>query len=268
VSVLAQDPGKAIGALPCGRVLGQCRLLVEDPDLASAVPEPLRERAVHECVAPVVTIPRGRVSRPPALSDAGGIGLVVLEGLLLRRVGIEGRFGAELLGEGDLLGSQRPERPLGSLSHTTGWRVLETTRLAVLDVRAAHRLARYPSLTGALVGRALERSRNFAVVMAIVHQPKVELRLHMLLWHLAGRWGRVSPQGVRLPLRLTHAVLADLIAARRPTVTGAIAKLCEHDLLHHDQGGWLLRGDPPGELLAVRSAHRTQAGLGESRPGV
>jgi CRP/FNR family cyclic AMP-dependent transcriptional regulator len=266
VTVLTHDPDAPVNARRGARSLGQCRLLAEDPDLAAAIPQPLRQRAVHECVAPVVTIPRGRLSRPPALADAGGIGLVILDGLLLRRVGIEGRFGGELLGEGDLIGPQRPERPLGSLSHTTGWRVLETARLAVLDVHAAHRLARYPALTGALVARALERSRNFAVVMAIVHQPKVELRLHMLLWHLAGRWGRVGPQGVRLPLRLTHAVLADLIAARRPTVTGAIAKLCDHGLVDHDQGGWLLRGDPPGELLAVRSIHPSRAQGGENSP--
>lgn len=261
MSVLTYGSEPLIRQRHGGRPLGQCRLLVEDPDLASAIPEPLRDRARHECVVPVITIPRGRVSRPPALSDAGGIGLIVLEGLLLRRVGIDGRFGGELLGEGDLLGAQRPDRPVGSLSHTTGWRVLETTRLAVLDVRAAYRLARYPPLTGALVGRALERSRNFAVVMAIVHQPRVELRLHMLLWHLAGRWGRVNPRGVRMPLRLTHAVLADLVAARRPTVTGAIAKLCEHGLLEHDQGGWLLLGEPPGELLEVRSVHERRRRL-------
>jgi CRP/FNR family cyclic AMP-dependent transcriptional regulator len=236
------------------RAFAQCRLLVEDPDLGVAVPEELRPRALHECVVGVITVPRGRVSRPPELSDRGGIGLLVLEGLLFRRVGIEGRFGGELLGDGDLLRPWEPDCTGASLAQATGWRVLESSRLAVLDTRAAHRLARYPTLTGALVARALERSRNFAVIMAIVHQPKVELRLHMLLWHLAARWGRVSPQGVRLPLRLTHAVLADLVAARRPTVTGALAKLCAHGVLHHDTSGWLLLGDPSGELLAVDSS--------------
>jgi hypothetical protein len=32
-----------------------------------------------------------------------GIGLIVLRGRLIRRLGIDGRFGAELLGQGDVL---------------------------------------------------------------------------------------------------------------------------------------------------------------------
>ena len=31
------------------------------------------------------------------------LGLLVLDGLIIRRVGVAGRFGAELLGDGDLL---------------------------------------------------------------------------------------------------------------------------------------------------------------------
>ena len=61
--------------------------------------------------------------------------------------------------------------------------------------------------------------------MAIVHQARVDVRLHMLLWHLAARWGRVRSDGTVLRLRLTHAVLADLVAARRPTVTTALSDL-------------------------------------------
>jgi CRP/FNR family cyclic AMP-dependent transcriptional regulator len=250
------------------RAVAQCRLLAEDPDLASVLPAPVRERAILECVAPVIRLPRGRMDEATMIS--GGIGLLVLEGLLFRRVGIEGRYGGELLGDGDLLRPwQRGEDPDASLAYTTGWRVLEPSRLVVLDTRVAYRLARYPELTGALVGRALERARNFALNMAIVHQPKVELRLHMLFWHLAGRWGRVGVSGVRLPLRLTHTVLADLVAARRPTVTGALAKLAAQGLLEHDQrsGSWLLHGDPPGELAAVAPEEDLTA-VGAARVGI
>jgi CRP/FNR family cyclic AMP-dependent transcriptional regulator len=245
------------------RVAAQCRLLVEDPDLGAVLPERVREQATVECVAPMIRLPRGRLDEVSRLCT-GGIGLLVIEGLLFRRVGIGGRYGGELLGEGDLLRPWQASELEPGLTHTTGWRVLEAARLVVLDVRAAYRLARYPELTGALVGRALERARSFAVNMAIVHQPKVELRLHMLFWHLAGRWGRVSLDGVRLPLRLTHTVLADLVAARRPTVTGALAKLAAQGLLEHDQASasWLLRGEPPGELLEVRP------GLGSGQPAL
>jgi CRP/FNR family transcriptional regulator, cyclic AMP receptor protein len=129
--------------------------------------------------------------------------------------------------------------------------VIETTRLAVLDEHFARRLVRYPELVGRLVGRAVMRCRHLAVNMAIVHQARVDVRLHMLFWHLAGRWGRVRSDGTLLPLRLTHSVLADLVAARRPTVTSALSDLSRRGVVSYVDDGWLLIGEPPGELLDV-----------------
>ncbi len=83
--------------------------------------------------------------------------------------------------------------------------------------------------------------------MAIVHQARVDDRLRMLFWHLAARWGRVRGDGVVLPMRLTHAALADLVAARRPTVTSALSDLARRGLVRVVDDGWLLSGDPPGE---------------------
>ena len=208
-----------------------CHVLREDPDLAEAIPPARRQQASQECIARVVRIARGRwnAQRMDVISD--GIGLLVLGGLLIRRVGVDGRFGAEILGEGDLLRPWQGEDVPPPLPSTTGWRVLKPTRAAVLDAVVARRFAHYPELIGRLVGRTLERSRNLAVNMAIVHHPRVDTRLHMLFWHLAGRWGRVRGDGTLVPLRLTHSVLADLVAARRPTVSGALAELAERGLV-------------------------------------
>jgi CRP/FNR family transcriptional regulator, cyclic AMP receptor protein len=230
-----------------------CHVLREDADLAEAIPPDVRQRAIEECIAPAVRLRRGRWSGEQAGVLRDGIGLLVLEGLLIRRVGVDGRFGAELLGEGDLLRPWQGEDAQPTLPHTTGWRVLRPSRVALLDERVAHRLARYPELTGKLVGRALERSRHLAVNMAIVHHARVDVRLHMLLWHLADRWGRVATDGVIVPLPLTHTVLSDLVAARRPTVTSALSDLAKRGVVHPTDDGWVLSGEPPGELLALRS---------------
>jgi CRP-like cAMP-binding protein len=88
--------------------------------------------------------------------------------------------------------------------------------------------------------------------MAIIHQSRVNTRLLMLLWHLADRWGRVRTEGVMLPLHLTHSVLADLVAARRPTVTSSLSELTRNGLVTPRDRGWLLHGDPPGELLQIQ----------------
>ncbi len=202
----------------------------------------------------------GRWRTGPAISGLGGVGLLVLDGLLIRRVGIGGRYGAELLGEGDVLRPWEGEEEPSTLQMTSSWRVLEPVRVAVLDETFVRHLANYPELSGRLVGRAVTRSRALAVNMAIVHQARVDVRLHMLLWHLAGRWGRVGNEGVSLPLRLTHAVLSELVAARRPTVTSALTQLGKRQLVLQIDGGWLLRGDPSGQFEGDLAAIGSEPG--------
>jgi CRP/FNR family cyclic AMP-dependent transcriptional regulator len=237
-----------------------CRLLEEDPDLAETIPAAQRPEAIEHCVVSTLRVPRGRWAIPQSMCSTG-IGLLVLDGLLLRRVGVDGRFGAEILGEGDLLHPRLDMLPDTSLSLTTGWRVLQPLRVAVLDGEAARRLAEFPDLTGGLVDRALDRTRNLHVLMAIVHHARVNVRVHMLLWHLAGRWGRVRSEGVLLPLAITHSVLADMVAARRPTVTTALSELTRMDLVRPVEGGWLLRGERPGELIALAQPAEARASV-------
>lgn len=224
-------------------------VLREDPELAEAIPPARRRQAIEECTAAEIHIPVGRGAGQAGTALHGGIGALVLEGLLIRRVGIDGRFGAELLGEGDLLRPWQQEWDSPMLPLETGWSIVEPARVAVLDHEFVQRISRYPELAPAFVARAMQRARNLAVNMAIVHQARVDVRLRMLLWHLAGRWGRVRTEGTVLPLRLTHALLADLVAARRPTVTSAISELSRRGLLRASGDEWVLFGGPPGELL-------------------
>lgn len=229
-----------------------CAVLAEDPELAEAIAQGDRADALSHCLAPTLNLPRGGWDGQRSDMTPGGIGLLVLRGLLIRRVGVGGGFGAELLGRGDLLRPWQGEGAQSTLSSTTGWRVLEEARIAVLDQPTAIRFARYPELTGPLVAKALERSRNLATAMAIAHHSRVEVRLHMIFWHLADRWGRVRPDGVLIPLRLTHAMLADLVSARRPSVSTGLSEMARQGLVERIGAGWLLRGDPPGELLQLQ----------------
>ena len=169
----------------------------------------------------------------------------MLQGVLIRRVGYGGRYGAELLADGDLL---RPWEFDGddTIGYETGWRVLTRTRLAVLDLHWTERMGRYPRVGPAMAGRALVRSRRLAAMMAIAQQPRLDDRLWMLFWELADRHGRVHPDGVHVDLPLTHEVLSYLAAARRPSVSSALTKLAEQGRLHRNGRGWVLTGEPPG----------------------
>jgi hypothetical protein len=232
-----------------------CYVLEEDAELAEAIEPGQRAVARQSVVAREIQLAPGAwPTRPAAAYD--GLGLLLLEGVLLHRIGVEDRFGAELLGEGDLL--RAPDRPgETTLRLTNDWLVLEPARLAVLDDRFERQLAQFPQLAGRLVSRAVARSRQLTVNMAIVHQARVDVRLHMLMWHLAGRWGRVRADGVVVPLHLTHAVLSDLVAARRPTVTSALSELGRRGVVRAVDEGWLLCGDPPTPVGGPQGSNGT-----------
>ena len=230
----------------------ECHLLREYPELARALSAKRRALAEDACTARTLNVRRGRWNQPAGdLREA--VGLLVLEGLLLRRVTVEGRAGAELLGSGDVV---RPweDGPEAKLRRATAWRALQVTRLAVLDDSAVEHLAQYPEIMRRLLERSLERSRRLAVNMAIVHQPRVDIRLQMLFWHLADRWGRVRNGQTILPLRLTHSVLADLIAAQRPSVSTALSDLASRKIVRPAPDGWLLLAERPGDRPGAERA--------------
>jgi CRP-like cAMP-binding protein len=220
-------------------------VLDEDAELAELIPEPQIQTARQASVAATLDLPTGRWHASDDAERArDGFGLLALDGILVRRVGYGDRFGAELLAAGDLL---RPWDFDGeeTLGFESTWRVLSGTRLAVLDIAWAERMARYSKVGPALAGRALSRSRRLAAMMAISQQPRLDERLWMLFWELADRYGRVRPDGVYLDLPLTHEVLSHLVAARRPSVSGALTKLADQGRLHREGRRWVRSGGPP-----------------------
>jgi CRP/FNR family cyclic AMP-dependent transcriptional regulator len=210
-----------------------------------------RERAGRARAASLSAVVARRAGSWDATHDAelarGGFGLLVLDGVLVRRVGVEGRFGAELLASGDLLRPWQHDGEAGTLPFEMAWRIVAPLRFAVLDRGWAARMAPFPEVAAELVGRALERSRRLATLMAIAQQPRLDQRVWLLFWELADRHGRVHPDGVHLDLRLTHEVISHLVAARRPSVSTALSALAARGILRREGGGWVLSGPPPDE---------------------
>ena len=132
----------------------------------------------------------------------------------------------------------------------------ETTRLAKLDRAFERDAARWPGLHAALLDRLDARMTGLALQLALAQLPRLELRLLCLFWHLADRWGRVDAHGVVVSLRISQATLADLVSARRPSVSHALAGLREQGtLVREAPGRWLLRGAPPREWAALVAPH-------------
>ena len=218
-------------------------LLDVDPDLAIGVPPQEAELARSRAVAAVAELepPGWDPAQLVQRSEPGWLGLYVLDGLLLRRVEVGKRSACELFGPTDLIRPWDSDGEYDPLPISVSWLVLKRTRLAVLDTAFVLRIARWPTITSRIVSRVAQRARYLTLTQAVTHLPRAYVRLLILFWLLAERWGKVSTEGVYVTLPLTHEVLAMLIGAHRPTVTIALQRLTRAGFLIRERSDrWLL----------------------------
>jgi CRP/FNR family cyclic AMP-dependent transcriptional regulator len=226
-------------------------LLDLDVDLAEALDVRMRLAARPAVTAMTFDADVGEVDLAESLATARtGPGVLVLDGVLAVNVRVGDRVAAELLGSGDLVDACQ-EGAEDLLACATEWRCLVPTRFAVLDDGFVQRVRPWPQIMQALLGRVERRARNLNIQRAIASQPRLEVRLALLLWHLAARWGRVEPGGIRLPLPLTHQLMGRLIGAERPSVSHALARLARSGLVTGHGDEWHLHGRIEDQLDAM-----------------
>ena len=241
------------------------RLLELDPELGLRVPAEQIREARLELVARVRTLPCGRWEVPHEEGDRGRLGFLMLEGVLARDLILAGSTCTELLGEGDVLQPWVPMREGGLLRYHVRWHVLSPVRLAILDEQLARTLARWPQVLRALLERAVRRTLRMSVHQALLQLSPIETRLLVLFWHLAERWGHVTPDGISIRLRMSHELLGQLVGSRRASVTTGLRRIDESGLLmRRADGTWLLRGDPPAELAEIHWDRRAASDEGSS----
>lgn len=220
-------------------------VLEADPELGKDLEGTAFEYARRDALAPLMTLDAGAWDAEPDIPDEPGhLGLLVTEGLLTRSETIGELRYAEFLGAGDILRPWVPGAHEWARAQTS-WRVINPARIAVLDHDFALRIRRWPEISAALINRAIMRSRSLGVTLAIHRAVRIQDRVQLMLWHLANRWGHVTPDGTVLPIPLTHDALAELVGARRSPVTVALGDLRSRGLVERGPGrSWLLRGDP------------------------
>ncbi len=228
------------------------------------MPPALVGHARAALVAPVKRLEPGVWEVPLDASEPGHLGYLVLGGLIARDLVLAGQTSTELLGEGDVLQPAVAARDEGLVHCHVFWHALSTVELAVLDHDFGHSLMPFPQVTGVLLERAIRRSVRMAVHQALLGLSPVETRLLVLFWYLAERWGKVSADGVVLPLGLTHQILGQLVGCQRASVTTALKELVASGLVaRRDDGSWLLTGEPPDELSQL-TWHRGPQAVGLS----
>lgn len=230
---------------PNQRALGH-RVLELDPDLGQLLAGERRDQAEHELRARLTSFPVGEWDGARfAEADPSHLGLLVVDGVLAREVVLGDTVSTELLGPGDIVRPWHIDGPPQLLPVAIRWNALSTVRIALLDRRFATLLGRYPEVNVVIVDRLSERAQRLSITQAISQLNRVDRRLLALFWHLAERWGRVAREGIAVPLVLSHRLIGELVGARRPTVSTALAELArDQQLLRRDDGTWLLTGDP------------------------
>jgi hypothetical protein len=236
---MLQPPSSPGGA----RQRSRLSLLEADAELGALLDAAALQRARSELSvswAPIETGPWD-VRRLRTASSANA-GLLVLSGIVAREVVLAGDVSTELLGTGDLI------RPFGAdadahlLETEVRWNVIGSGRVAMLDAGFMARAAAYPGISAMLMERVEARARRLATVKAIAQLTRVDERLVALVRHYCERWGRVTADGLLLPLCLSHRMLGELVGARRPSVSTAAATLERTNrLIRRPDGTWLLR---------------------------
>ncbi|MFL5909362.1 MAG: Crp/Fnr family transcriptional regulator [Gaiellaceae bacterium] len=222
--------------------------------VADAFPEILEDlegeqalSARRHLVADLVEIEPGTWDPPGDVRGAPGhLGFLVLDGLLTRGVVLDSTLATELVGRGDILRPSDHDSRDAPVPFDIVWQVLEPARMAVLDRQFAQAAMRWPEVMEVLFRGAVRRAQSLAIGLAVSNMRRVDQRLLSLMWYLADRWGKVTPEGVRVPLRLTHQTLGRLVGAQRPSVSTALGQLAEDGLLTRAADGtWVLHGEAP-----------------------
>ena len=225
-------------------------LLDADHDLADALDGAVAA-ARGVATARVLGLRPGACDLAPWFDAVGrGPGLLIVGGLVLAQTNIADRVVAELLGPGDLL---QPPSSDGDETVSSGaaWQVLRPSRLAVLDTEFAQRTLPWPQIGQTLLRRSERRAADLRAIRAICAQPRLEVRLVLLLRFLAGRFGTVEPAGLRLTLPLTHRLLGQLAAAERPSISNALGRLARAGIVTGKPGDWHLHGTLEQQLALL-----------------
>jgi len=121
---------------------------------------------------------------------------------------------------------------------------LGSSRLTVIDADARGELLRIPALAERVVAQlalALARTQDATANFALTRHVD---RVRRKLLQLAGSYGHVVRDGVRIDFPVSHALLAEMIGSSRETVTRAVDRLQRDGFVDRRGSTYRVLGSP------------------------
>jgi CRP-like cAMP-binding protein len=138
-------------------------------------------------------------------------------------------------GDEGLLGLVGSSMPFGApFSQLNPYEAIALTDVVLMRVHIIE-IEQSPRLAQSLFRELMRRLQQAETLLAIAGYRRVDDRLRQLLELLRQEIGQVTPQGVRLSVRLTHQQLAGLIGTTRVTVTRLLREFRDQGLISIDQ---------------------------------
>ncbi len=144
------------------------RVLEVDPGLAESLDAEQLANAVPRSIARTATVAQGPWwYEPPPDQEPGMLGLLVLEGVLLRELTVDACTRSSSSGPATSSAPWTYEGDSAPVTAKATWQVIEPLRIALLDRRFALRMAPWPEISAALLDREAERTCSAIVELAV-----------------------------------------------------------------------------------------------------
>lgn len=223
-------------------------LLEVEPELGTWL-SPEEQELARRIVVPTARLDPGSPDLDRVLEESDAFAALLLGGMVMHRMAVGGRQILRLLGPGDII--VHTWAPRSEILGYTTKRAAGYAHIALLGRHLVNAARQFPGLIVGLHLRLGDQHQRLAVQLGICQLPRVQDRVLTLMWLLAESWGRVTPAGTRLPVKLTHTAIGELVGARRPTVSLALRDLVEQGALLPQDNGWLLLRPPRAPTITV-----------------
>lgn len=152
-------------------------------------------------------------------------------------------------GDEAVLGFVYPAMPFGlPLTQLDPYEAVALTDAVLMRLNQVE-LESSPLLAQGVLQQLSRRLQQTEAILAMISQRRVYDRLLQLLLMLKQEVGQVTPDGVRLEVRLTHQQLANLLGTTRVTITRLLGNLRQEGWLSIDRTRHFVIADAPSESL-------------------